>query len=361
VARLLARHRVTAVIHAAGVLDDGVIGSLTPGRLDPVLAPKVDGAWNLHAAAGEELRAFVLFSSVAGTVGAPGQGSYAAANAFLDGLARHRRALGRPAVSLAWGPWTEAGGMAGELSEAAAARMTRSGMPPLSAEQGLALLTAAAASTDPVLLPVRLDLAALRTRGEVPPLLRSLIAAPDARRRDGGAGLAARLAAMSAAEGRDMLVDLVTAQTAVVLGYASGSEVNPGQPFTDLGFDSLSAVEFRNGLSALVGLALPATLVFDFPTPQEVAAMLHAAIAGKPASVSESILADLDRLEGMLAGLQDADEALREKVAGRLEVLRTRWSARGGNGGAEPGANVDLGSASDEEVFNLLDQQLGLS
>jgi acyl carrier protein len=158
-----------------------------------------------------------------------------------------------------------------------------------------------------------------------------------------------------------MLVDLVTAQTAVVLGYASGSEVNPGQPFTDLGFDSLSAVEFRNGLSALVGLALPATLVFDFPTPQEVAAMLHAAMAGKPASVSESILADLDRLEGMLAGLQDADEALREKVAGRLEVLRTRWSARRGNGGAEPGANVDLGSASDDEVFNLLDQQLGLS
>jgi acyl carrier protein len=250
--------------------------------------------------------------------------------------------------------------MADGLSEAAGQRMTRSGMPPLSPDQGLALFGAAAASTEPVLLPVRLDLAALRTRGEVPALLRALIG-PAARRPATAEGLASRIAGMATAEGHEVLVDLVRAQAAVVLGHASGSEVDPGQTFTDLGFDSLAAVEFRNRLTALVGLALPATLVFDFPTPQEIAAMLYAAIVPQPVSMPEAVLAELDRLESLLAGLEEADESLHEKVTGRLEVLRTRWSSRRINGSAATAAGVDLNSASDEEVFNLLDQQLGLS
>jgi acyl carrier protein len=365
VAGLLARHRVTAVIHAAGVLDDGVIASLTSDRLAAVLAPKVDGAWNLHQAAGADLRAFVVFSSVAGTFGGPGQGSYAAANAFLDGLARHRRAAGHPAVSLAWGPWTQSGGMTEGLGEAAVQRMTRSGMPPLSPEAGLALFDAAAASTEPVLLPVRLDLAALRSRGEAPALFHALIGTPRPRPAT-AAGLAQRLAGLSPAEGHEVLLDLLRAQAAVVLGHAGGSEVDPGRTFTDLGFDSLAAVEFRNRLAALAGLSLPATLVFDFPTPQELAVMLYAAIVPQPLSKPESVLAELDRLETLLADLEEADETLHEKVTGRLDVLRTRWSSRRArtpapNGNGEARANVDLDSASDEEVFNLLDNQLGLS
>ncbi|HEX9357123.1 MAG TPA: type I polyketide synthase, partial [Streptosporangiaceae bacterium] len=367
VAGLLARYRdrVTAVIHAAGVLDDGVIASLTPARLAAVLWPKVDGAWHLHQAAGAGLRAFVLFSSVSGTLGGPGQGSYAAANAFLDGLARHRRAAGLPAVSLAWGPWTQAGGMTEGLGEAAVQRMTRSGTPPLSPDQGLALFDAAAASTEPVLLPVRLDLAALRARGEVPALFRALIGTP-ARRPATAAGLAQRLTGLSPAEGHEVLLDLVRAQAAVVLGHTDGSEVDPGRTFTDLGFDSLAAVEFRNRLTTLAGIALPATLVFDFPTPQELAAMLYAAIVPQPVSMAESVLAEFDRLESLLAGLEEADETLHEKVTGRLEVLRTRWSSRRArrsspDGSGAPAAGVDLDSASDEEVFNLLDNQLGLS
>ncbi len=218
------------------------------------------------------------------------------------------------------------------------------------------------AGDDPVLVPVRLDLATLRGRGEVPALLRTLLAGPAAAQPPArGEGVTARLAQLSAAEGHQMLVDLVCAQAAVVLGHVSGSDINADQSFTDLGFDSLSAVEFRNRLAALVGIPLPATLVFDFPTPEEIAVMLLAAIAPAPVSGPESILADLDRLEGLLAGLEDADETLRAKVSGRLDVLRTRWGSGRANGSAAPAAEVDLGSASDEEVFNLLDQQLGLS
>src|SRR5260370_37503485 len=172
---LLARYReqLTAVVHTAGVLDDGVIGSLTPERLASVLRPKVDGAWNLHeAASGHQLRAFVLFSSVSGTFGGPGQGNYAAANAFLDGLARRRRAAGLPAVSLAWGPWTQVGGMTGALSEADIQRMTRSGTPAVSPDQGLALVDAALAGTEPGGVPGRLDPAALWGPGAIPRLVR---------------------------------------------------------------------------------------------------------------------------------------------------------------------------------------------
>ncbi|MEU0163848.1 type I polyketide synthase, partial [Streptomyces sp. NPDC006261] len=270
--RLLSRHEVSAVVHAAGVLDDGVVGSLTPERLDRVLRPKADAAWHLHELTRDQnLSAFVVFSSIAAMFGSAGQGNYAAGNAFLDALMERRRAEGLPGVSLAWGPWDQSGGMTGTLSGADAERMARAGVPALSVGLGVALFDAALASGGAVVAPVRLDLPVLRAQGEVPPLLRSLIRVRSRRAAAAAgsataAGLVERLAALSVVERQEVLVDLVRGQVALVLGHADGNAVNPGRAFRDLGFDSLTAVELRNRLNTASGLRLPATMVFDYPT-----------------------------------------------------------------------------------------------
>jgi len=191
--------------------------------------------------------------------------------------------------------------------------------------------------------------------------LRGLVRTP-ARRSATGADLAQHLAGLPEAEGHEVLLDLVRAQVAVVLGHAGGSEVDPGRAFTELGFDSLTAVEVRNRLSSLTGLRLPATLLFDYPTTGELVAMLDAAIAPAPLSGPDSVLAELDRLEKSFADLVEADEELHKKVAGRLEVLKTWWNARRADpAAAGPAAGFDLDSASDDEVFDLLDKELGMS
>ncbi|MGV9270965.1 SDR family NAD(P)-dependent oxidoreductase, partial [Kitasatospora sp. NPDC003701] len=365
VADLLARHPVRAVVHAAGVLDDGVIGSLTPERLATVLRPKVDAAWNLHEATEAlDLTAFVTFSSAAGTLGTPGQGNYAAANAFLDALACHRRARRRPGLSLAWGPWARTGGMTSGLGEADARRMARAGMPPLAAADGLALFDSALAGPEPTVLPVRLDLAALRARGEVPALLRGLVRTPLRRTAatgaDGAADLVQRLSALPGTERHGALLDEVRGQIAAVLGHTGGAEVDPERAFQELGFDSLTAVELRNRLGALAGVRLPATLVFDHPTTLELTDHLFALLELAPDSEAGpgALLADLEKLEKAFAGLEVGEE-FHEQVAGRLEVLRSRWAAL--RGAAAPGAAFDFDSASDEDVFDLLDKELGLS
>ncbi|NBH07357.1 beta-ketoacyl reductase, partial [Amycolatopsis sp. SID8362] len=162
-ATIPAEHPLAAVVHTAGVLDDGVVGSLTPARLAKVLRPKVDGAWHLHELTRDlDLGAFVTYSSASGLLGGVGQGNYAAANSFLDALAEHRRALGLPGLSLAWGPWAQTEGMTGALGDVDVQRMARAGLNPLPAGQGLALFDAAAATGHPVVLPVNLDLAVLR-------------------------------------------------------------------------------------------------------------------------------------------------------------------------------------------------------
>jgi polyketide synthase 12 len=279
---------LTGIVHAAGVLDDGVVSALTPDRLDVVLRPKADAVLHLHELTRElPLSAFVVFSSAAGTFGGPGQGNYAAANAFVDALARQRAALGLPAVALAWGLWEQTSGLTGTLDDADRARLSRSGVRALSTEDGLALFDAACAGSRPVLVPIRLDLAALRIGAQFAPLpavLNGLV--PPPRRRAAGLDAAAasqlrdRLARLPTDEHERLLLDLVLGQVATVLGYGDGGTVEPDRPFHEIGFDSLTAVEFRNRLNAATGLRLPATLVFDHPTPLSIAALLRAGLAG---------------------------------------------------------------------------------
>ncbi|MEU0812671.1 type I polyketide synthase, partial [Streptomyces sp. NPDC005970] len=286
-ASIPAEHPLTAVVHTAGVLDDGVVGALTPERLSAVLRPKVDAAWHLHELTrGLDLAAFVVFSSVTGSMGAPGQANYAAGNAFLDALMTRRRAEGCAGQSLVWGPWAQDGGMTAGLSEADLRRMSAAGLPPISAEQGMALFDAATALNDAVVVPVPLDLAALRASGEVPPLLRGLVRAT---RRTAAAALPAsgaaaeltrRLAGLRGADRVQILVDLVRAEVASVLGYASPDAVDVRREFRRLGFDSLTAVELRNRLNTATGLRLPSTLVFDYPTPAVLADFLVAELVG---------------------------------------------------------------------------------
>ncbi|WP_447008064.1 type I polyketide synthase [Saccharothrix isguenensis] len=267
-----AEHPVTAVVHVAGVLDDGVVGSLTPERVDTVLRPKVDGAWHLHDLT-ENLAAFVLFSSASGVFGAAGQANYAAANSFLDALAWHRSAKGLPATSLAWAPWASSG-MAGELDAVSRARLARIGMAALSDEDGLALFDAALGVAEPLVVPLRIDVPALRIGpGELPPpLLRGVVRAPKPTvERGPSASFRSVLAGMSGAERDRAALDLLRAEVAGVLDYGQAGRVDVRAGFRKLGVDSLTGVELRNRLNQATGLLLSPTAVFDFPTPELLA------------------------------------------------------------------------------------------
>ncbi|WP_147264828.1 beta-ketoacyl reductase, partial [Streptomyces sp. NBRC 110611] len=278
VASVPVEHPLTAVVHTAGVLDDGVVTSLTPERLSAVLRPKADAAWHLHEATeGLDLAAFVLYSSISGVLGTAGQGNYAAGNVFLDALAGHRRAHGLPAHSLAWGAWAPSGGMTATLSEADMQRIASYGATPLTAEQGLALFDAATATDASHLVALGPVAAGSRDRGPVPPVLRGLV--KGARRSAAGATsgtdvsveLVRRLREARPEERSRVMADVVRAEAAAVLGHASAKAVDARREFKELGFDSLTSVELRNRLSAATGLRLTATLVFDYPSPAALA------------------------------------------------------------------------------------------
>nr|WP_241678774.1 type I polyketide synthase [Streptomyces lasalocidi] len=294
-----------AVVHAAGVLDDGVIESLTSEQLTRVLRPKVDAALHLHElTAGMELSAFVLFSSVSALIGSPGQGNYAAANAALDALAAVRRAAGLPATSLAWGLWATAGGMAGELGEAEIARLERMGTAALPTELGLELFDRARLVDAAVQVPVLLDLGALRSQaraGLLPPLFRGLVRTQARQAGGGGGSLAQRLAGVPDGEREQMVVGVVVAQVAAVLGHASASAVDPERAFRELGIDSLGAVELRNRLTQATGLRLPTTLVFDHPTPAAITRLLLDEVGGDEQAVPAA--AESTRDSGTLGAL----------------------------------------------------------
>ncbi|MFI1742798.1 SDR family NAD(P)-dependent oxidoreductase, partial [Streptomyces sioyaensis] len=320
-ASISADQPLTGVVHVAGTLDDGVIGSLTPERMNTVLRPKTDAAWNLHELTRDlGLSTFILFSSIAGALGVPGQGNYAAANAFLDALAQQRRAAGLAASSLAWGMWADDGGMAGGLSDADVQRMARSGAGALSAKQGLALFDTVLAgddrsgtAADALLVPAVLDVRAMAQgdAGELPPLFRGLVRAPVRRSAQSvpqpshgdAQSLRARLADTPAAERKELLTELVRAQVVAVLGHAETEAVDADRSFSDLGFDSLTAVELRNRLHAATGLRLPAALIFDYPSTRAVAGHLWDELAPQTEGGETATGSAEDRIRSALAAI----------------------------------------------------------
>ncbi|GHI10360.1 type I polyketide synthase [Streptomyces cellostaticus] len=295
-----AEHPLTAVVHSAGVLDDGVLTELTPERVDTVLRPKVDAALHLHELTRDlDLAAFVLFSSASGVLGNPGQGNYAAANACLDALARQRHRLGLPAVSLAWGYWSTASAMTEHLGAADLRRNQRIGMAGLTAAEGMALLDAAlrpGTGTDGTLVAAKFDVTALRRAAAdapVPTLLRGLAPAqrPTAQVgvESGAASLAERLAALSGTEQTEALVGLVRRHAAEVLGHSSVDAVRADRSFKEAGFDSLTAVELRNRLVAATGGTLSPAVVFDYPKPRLLAEHLRTKFfGGSPEPTAET-------------------------------------------------------------------------
>jgi hypothetical protein len=301
-----------------------------------------------------DLAAFVLFSSAATTFGAAGQGNYAAANAWLDALAQHRRAHGLPAVSMAWGLWAERSGLTSDLSDGDLARMARGGTTAMPTDHALALFDAALHAERAVLVTARLNGERLREHaesGSLPPLLRGLVRTPG--RRPVTADESAALAALPVPERTQRLLALVRGHAAGVLGYESADLVPPSRAFKDLGFDSLVAVEFRNRLAAVTGLRLRATLVFDHPNPAALAENLAGRFGdGPPAGTNGaagSLAAELERLESLVLALDDTDRA---GVTDRLRDLLTRAGA------PEEPAGI-AATTSDDEMFAFIDHQLG--
>ncbi|HYB39508.1 MAG TPA: SDR family NAD(P)-dependent oxidoreductase, partial [Mycobacterium sp.] len=290
-------HPLTGVFHAAGVLDDSAVTTLTPKRIDTVLPAKVDAAWNLHELTQQlDVSAFVMFSSMAGFVGSSGQANYAAANSFLDALAAHRRAHGLPAISLGWGLWEQASIMTGGLGDAERARLGRGGVLALPTQEALELLDTAMVIDEPFQVPARIDLTALRaassTTGAVPPMFTDLIQAPTRRQVDDSlaatkskSALAHRLHGLPEDEQHTVLLDLVRSHIATVLGNITPEAIDPDKAFQDLGFDSLTAVELRNRLKTATGLALSPTLIFDYPTPNGLAKYIRTELAGVPQEI----------------------------------------------------------------------------
>ncbi|MGW7200151.1 SDR family NAD(P)-dependent oxidoreductase [Streptomyces chryseus] len=316
-------HPLTAVIHTAGVLDDATITTQTPHHLDTAYGAKTDAAHVLHQATkNHNLAAFLLFSSAAGTLGNPGQANYAAANAALDAYAHHLRTQGTPATSLAWGLWADASGMTGHLDSGDQSRMSRQGAAALTAEEGMALLDAGLRSSEPALVTSKMNFPALRAAavdGRLPVILRGLVRLPRKAAHsaaDAPESLADQIAALPEADRQRRLLDLVRGHASTVLGDVP---IRSAQPFKDVGFDSLTAVELRNRLATATGIRLPATLIFDYPTPAALARHLQselvpedaaddvATVAGAPArSAAEAEAATAEEL-GRIAAM-DADD-----------------------------------------------------
>ncbi|MGW5450242.1 type I polyketide synthase, partial [Streptomyces asiaticus] len=291
-----AEHPLTTVIHAAGTSDTELIADLEPERLQHVLGPKALAAAHLHELTqGLDLSAFVLFSSGAAAWGGSRQGAYAAANTYLDALAEHRRARGLPATSLAWGPWGDAG-MAAD--ETALAFYGRRGLSPLSPELAVASLQHALDHRDTTVTVADVDwerFPTAFTAQRPSPLLDDLVTSaenPTGRTTDTstdtsvGTALQQRLSAAAPEQQHQLLLERIQSLAASILGHSGPDAIPPGQPFQELGFDSLTAVELRNQLATATGIDLAPALVFDHPTPNALATYLRAELTGQQMAVT---------------------------------------------------------------------------
>jgi NAD(P)-dependent dehydrogenase (short-subunit alcohol dehydrogenase family)/acyl carrier protein len=329
-ARVIEPHRakLRGVVHLAGVLDDGVLRDQTPQRLAAVMAPKADGAWNLHIATlGVPLDFFVLFASAASLLGPPGQGSYAAANAFLDGLASYRQAHGLPALSIGWGPWSETG-MAAATDRGGKARWRARGIRDIAPKDGLDILQRLLGTREPAVAVLYANWREFATQlppGMSPPLLRGLLpAAPSA---PAGSDLRRILAEAPPNRRRAVLRDRILKECAKVLGLDAAT-VDPRQPLAELGLDSLMAVELRNLLGTTSGAALPATLLFDYPSVDALATFLAAVLAvdaaAEPVHHAPAPSSDATFVQEVEQLSEEEAESLLQR---RLETM-TRGTAR---------------------------------
>ncbi|MGW7449386.1 SDR family NAD(P)-dependent oxidoreductase, partial [Kitasatospora sp. NPDC054795] len=358
-----AAHPLTAVVHAAGVLDDATIAGLTPDRLDRVLRPKADAALALHELTRDlDLAALVLFSSGAAQFGAAGQANYAAANAVLDALAAERRAEGLPGLSIGWGLWEERSGMTAAVTAGRGA-----GAGALTSAEGLALFDAALDSPYAYRLAARIAPSVLRADDRLPAVLRGL--ARPARTAAASAAAPARsmaqqLAELPEAELHRTLLDLVRGNAAAVLGHSSPNLIRPARPFKEVGFDSLTGVELRNRLVSSTGLRLPAALVFDHPTPEALARHLAERVTAARPTGDAAVRAGLDTLETLLEALPP--DGVSDELAARIrEVLSRPLPGRTADTTARPTGDADdlapdlIEAASDDEMFDYIDRQLG--
>ncbi|MEU6996360.1 SDR family NAD(P)-dependent oxidoreductase [Streptomyces sp. NPDC046465] len=395
-------HPLTGVVHAAGVLEDAVVTAQTSEGLARVWAAKAGAAENLHEATrGMRLGLFVVFSSAAATLGSPGQANYAAANAYCDALMQRRRSEGLAGLSVGWGLWEAShdrtgapgsdsgrapgsdpdgsrgqGGMSGGLSNTDIARMSRIGVKAMTNEHGLALLDTARHHGRAHLVAADLDTRILagRPASSLPALLRAFAgsrasARPTASTVRQDIDWAGKLSALTVDEQHRTLLELVRTHAAAVLGHTGTDAVRADAPFQDLGFDSLTAVELRNRLSAATGLRLPATFIFRHPTPSAIAAELRTQLCPAGADPAAPLFGELDKLETAITG-HAHDENTRGRLAARLQNLLWRLDdaatgARGagaadgnGDGDGDAGENGDLESASDDELFELIDREL---
>ncbi|MEU9110188.1 SDR family NAD(P)-dependent oxidoreductase, partial [Streptomyces xanthophaeus] len=358
---------LTAVIHTAGVLDDGVIESLTPAQVERVMRPKIDAALHLHELTADmDLSAFVLFSSVAALIGSPGQANYAAANSTLDALAARRRAAGLPALSLAWGLWAEARSMAGTLDEGSTARWSRMGIEPLSNELGLSLYDSAQLLDTAAPVPVRLNSGVLHTQaqaGTLPALMRGLVREPARRTESAGGSLAEQLTGLPEGDRTRAVQELVRTHVAAVLGHASASVIDADHSFKEIGLDSLAAVELRNRLTKATGLRLPTTLVFDHPTPVAVARLLEERVGGQQADAPSPLDEALKQMESLLAS-GDGKELIAYELRLRSLGNRLRSLLSGMDGDLDDALIEgvdDFDEVSDDEIFDLIDKEIGMA